>query len=76
MLQRLKRLNKLWKLSKDVNSKVNVAPEGIELGKLKEMLDVDLGDGKAEFLGEGSEEEFKDQQNEDKGYKGIFGIGK
>lgn len=45
------------------------------------MVEVNLvshaqGDGKAEFLGEGTEQEFKDQQNDDKGLKGVFGLGK
>lgn len=31
-------------------------------------------DGKAVFFGEGSEEEFKDLENEKKGIKGIFGL--
>lgn len=35
---------------------------------------VDLGDGMASFLGEGTEEEFKDQEKSDKGLKGIFGL--
>lgn len=76
MFQRIKRLNKLWKLSKEVDSKVLTMPEAIGPIQLREMLGVELGDGKAEFLGEGSSEEFKDQQNDDKGYKHIFGIGK
>lgn len=33
-----------------------------------------IGDGKAEFIGEGTEKEFKDYENEGKGIKGIFGI--
>lgn len=85
MLQRLKRFSKLWKLSKEVDSigtaltpevLRSAAPGGgsITPEELREMLAVDLGDGKAEFLGEGTDEEFKQQQNEDKGYKGIFGL--
>ena len=34
-----------------------------------------LGDGKAEFLGEGSSDEFEEQEKKDKGQHGIFGIG-
>jgi len=34
-----------------------------------------VGDGKAEFLGEGSSEEFEEQERKDKGQHGIFGIG-
>jgi hypothetical protein len=33
-----------------------------------------LGDGKAEFLGEGSAEEFKQQEEGDKGLRGVFGL--
>lgn len=32
------------------------------------------GDGKAEFLGEGTTEEFEELEKEDKGQKGIFGL--
>ena len=35
-----------------------------------------IGDGNAEFLGEGSSEEFDEQEKKDKGQHGIFGIGK
>lgn len=34
-----------------------------------------LGDGHAEFLGEGSQEEFEVQEKKDKKQYGIFGIG-
>ena len=34
-----------------------------------------LGDGKAEFLGEGTQEEFLEMEREKKGLKHIFGIG-
>lgn len=34
-----------------------------------------LGDGKAEFLGEGMTEEFEAQEKADNGQTGIFGIG-
>lgn len=33
-----------------------------------------LGDGKAEFLGSGTEQEYNEQVKEDKGLKGIFGL--
>ncbi len=35
-----------------------------------------LGDGNAEFLGEGSQEEFEEQEKRDKGQYGWFGTGK
>ncbi len=34
------------------------------------------GDGKAEFFGLGTEEEYNEMVKEDKGIKGLFGIGK
>lgn len=34
----------------------------------------DAGDGSAVFLGEGTHEEFLEQEKEDKGWKGIFGL--
>jgi hypothetical protein len=34
----------------------------------------DAPDGKAVWLGEGSEEDFKEMENEKKGLKGIFGL--
>lgn len=40
---------------------------------MKEIAEL-LGDGKAVFLGEGTSEEFKEQENSDKGIKGIFGL--
>lgn len=33
-----------------------------------------LGDGKAEFLGEGTTQEFEEAEREKKGLKGIFGL--
>lgn len=74
----LKRLKNLWKQSE-------TGPVTLELSKLStEQLEAIgrgvaqvnkvEGDGKAEFLGSGSEEEFKEQQREDKGIKGIFGL--
>lgn len=33
-----------------------------------------IGDGKAEFIGPGTEDEWKEQENADKGMKGIFGL--
>ena len=34
----------------------------------------EAGDGKAEFIPMGSEEDFKEYENESKGIKGIFGL--
>jgi len=52
----------------------------VATGKIKvverngeEVAIEELGDGKAEFLGEGTHDEFEEQVKEDKGLKGIFG---
>lgn len=69
----LRRIKRLWQLA-------NKDPKALE--KLESLTDaqVDLvpseGDGKAEFFGPGTEEEWKELEREDKGFKGIFGIGK
>jgi len=66
MFQRIK---KIYKLSqKD--------PKAIE-SLTDEQIDnlPDVGDGKAVFFGEGSEEEFKRQEEEDKGFiSKVFGL--
>lgn len=65
-----KRTKRLWKLSKK-------DPEALEdfmnLSD-KQIMDIPDEDQKAVFLGEGTQEEFKEQQREDKGFKGIFGL--
>lgn len=48
-------------------------PEGTQYVTVAEM---ELGDGKAEFLGEGTTEEFEEAERERKGFKNIFGLGK
>jgi len=62
----LSRLKKIWTLSKK------------DPKDLKEVFEVakDLPDEdtKAEFLGAGTEREFKELEREDKGLKGIFGL--
>lgn len=67
----LDRIKKAWALGNLKESELNALAEkhGIE-------LELPIGDGKAEFLGEGTEEEFKEQQDGDKGFKNMFGIGK
>ncbi len=78
----LRRIKNIWKLSEyhpEVERTFDLASvngQVINNGPiLKTVLKKDeLGDGKAVFLGEGTEEEFKHQQNEDKGIKGIFGL--
>ena len=62
----LSRFKNLWKLSKkDPKSIADVLT-------LADYLPDE--DTKAEFLGSGTEEEFKEQEKTDKGLKGIFGL--
>lgn len=69
-----KRILKAWKLSKipaieDADYVYAVKDEKIVLIQAEE-----LGDGKAEFLGDGTQEEFLESEKERKGLKGIFGL--
>jgi hypothetical protein len=65
------RAKRLWKLSQK-------NPEALE--KLLDIPDTVLknvpeaGDGKAEFIPMGSEEEFKEYERESRGLKGVFGL--
>ncbi len=77
----LKRLKQLWKLSKihdfDENGVLNVYADDIDNGLIHPLVtrrnilpknyDEIIGDGKAEFLGVGSEEEWIEQERKDKG---------
>lgn len=67
MLKRIKRHFQFAKLPE--NAQENALE--IEQEKVEEGV---YGDGKAEFLGEGSQEEFEQMQKADKGLKGIFGL--
>lgn len=64
----LKRIKRMYELSKK-------DPKALD-----ELTDEQIaslpgeGDGKAEFFGEGTEAEWKEQEREDKGLKGIFGL--
>lgn len=64
------RVKRFWQLS-------NKDPKAVEqaMSLTKEDLDYmpEIGDGNAVFFGEGTEQEYKDQLEEDKGFKGIFG---
>lgn len=61
-----KRLRRMWQLSdKDIKALETLTPEEIQ------NIPV-LGDGKAEFLGEGTEEEYIEQERKDKGLKGWY----
>ena len=72
-----KRITNLWKKSEEPITfyKGTFSQKGkdkIYLSDLKDALDmVDKveGDGKAEFLGEGTNEEFKAQEEADKGFE-------
>lgn len=86
----LKRLKNLWKLSRDYkfseDGKLEIYGDDIENGVVRELttrrsilpknIDLILGDGKAEFLGEGTAEEFEEQTKKDKGLFGLFGTKK
>jgi len=77
LLNRLKTLKKAWEVTKTldlVKPKLDGDKE-LSMEEIKDILnDVPLGDGKAEFLGEGTHDEYKDFVNESKGLKGIFGL--
>lgn len=65
MFDRVRRIIKLSK--KD--------PKAIEELTEKQIESLpNVGDGKAVFLGSGTEEEFREQEKADKGLKGIFGL--
>jgi Mg2+/Co2+ transporter CorB len=63
----LKRLKRMWNLSqKDPEILNNLTEE-----QINQIPNV--GDGKAVFIPQGSEEDFKEFEKEEKGFKGIFG---
>lgn len=65
------RIKRYWELTKK-------DPKALE--KLEQLTEEDLayipevGDGKAVFFDAGYEQEFKELENEKKGFKGIFGL--
>ena len=64
MFKRLKRIIELSKRDKKLVDKLTI----------NEILGLPLeGDGKAEFISEGTEQDFKDQTQKDKGLFGLFG---
>ena len=66
----INKIKRLWKLSgKDQQS----LEDFMKLSD-KEIMDLPDEDTKAVFISEGSAEEYKDYQNEQKGIKGIFGL--
>lgn len=65
----IKRIKRLWSLSK----KDPVALEKLTDEQIDSLPSV--GNGKAVFFSEPTLEEEKELEREDKGFKGIFGIG-
>lgn len=75
MFQRIKNLWDLGRFKPSDKAEVRVkAEDGKESKILTLEEDIPLGDGKAVFLGEGTTEEFEEQERADKGFKGIFGL--
>lgn len=64
----LKRLKRMWSLSQKDPEILNSLTEE----QIKAIPNA--GDGKAVFIPQGSEEEFKEFENEEKGIRGIFGL--
>jgi len=54
--------------------KIVIAVHDMNSVKLVTEEKIEKGNGKAVFFGEGTEEEWKEEQNERKGFKGIFGL--
>lgn len=63
------RLRNFWKLSREKSTLTD-----IQIEQLVEVMQE--GDGGAEFLGEGTAEEFEEQTKRDKGMWGLFGTKK
>lgn len=60
-----KTIKKLIKLS-------NISEEDIKI--IVKEKENKIGDGKAVFFGMGTEDEWKEEEKERKGFKGIFGL--
>lgn len=70
-----KRIKNLWSVSEHGSAADNQLREALkDAGPNIPAPTEDLGDGKAEFIGEGTEADFKEQEKEDAGLKGIFGL--
>lgn len=64
----LKRIKRLWQLSKRDKKLVDKLT-------LDEIVSIPLeGDEKAEFIGEGTQEEYEEQQKKDKGLFNLFRV--
>lgn len=83
----LKRIKNLWNqskveqplyldLSKLTETELGQLSEGLKRpGVIVAIPQASIGDGKAEFIGPGTEEEYNEQQNKDKyGAKKLFGL--
>ena len=65
------RLRRLWHLSKKEPKELEIL-ESLTPDQLAEVPEVVDGDGKAEFLGEGTHEEFVEQERADSGIRGWY----
>lgn len=80
MLKRIKKALKAF--TEDLDKEVVFDVSKLTEAQAKDLMAagalkvVPVGDGHAEFLGEGTTEEFEVQEKKDKGQFGIFGIGK
>jgi len=70
----LKRIKNLWELSQ-YKPTVTEALVSDGLTERQITLEKDTPPVKAEFIGVGTEEEYKEFEREQEGLKGIFGIG-
>lgn len=74
----LKRIKNAWKLSQIPGiaeaDEITLRKSGLDRTVVVARAAESVGDGQAVFFGEGTEEEFKDQENKDKGLLGIFGL--
>lgn len=61
-----RRIKNIWKISSD-----KVVADLVEKNSVEPEI---IGDGNAEFLGEGTTEEFEEMEKEKKGFKGLFGL--
>lgn len=73
MFQRIKNLLELSNYSPKLEQSIDLTTKQ-KVSKV--VLEKNEPEVQAEFFGEGTEEEYKELELEDKGLKGIFGIGK
>lgn len=73
----IKRIKKAWQLTKipEIQDADTIVFSNSKEGKLYPVSFPVEGDGKAEFLGEGTVEEYKRQEERDKGFfDKVFGL--